>query len=101
MKKLNAIVRMPLVVALLAGCAAGGADSNVPTREFTDSLGRTVDVPEEITRVAVTGPLAQIVVFSAAPEKLVALASDWSESAQKYIDTDYCNFLRRQLLQRW
>lgn len=90
MKKLRSILCLALAVILLAGCApAGGADRNVPTVEFTDSLGRTVQVPEEITRVAVTGPLAQIVVFSAAPEMMVALASDWSEDAQNYIDTEY------------
>lgn len=91
MKKLKRILYLILVIVMLTGCTAGGQREDIPTVEFTDSLGRTVQVPAEITRVAVTGPLAQIVVFSAAPERMVALASDWSEDAQNYIDTDYYN----------
>lgn len=91
MGKLNRILCLILVIVLLAGCAAGQRRQDGPTVDFTDSLGRTVQVPEQITRVAVTGPLAQIVVFSAAPERMVALASDWSEDAHHYIDAQYAN----------
>lgn len=92
MKKMKSVLCVVLAVVVLTGCASiGTGDPDAPTVLFTDSLGRTVTVPETITRVAVTGPLAQIVVFSAAPEMLTALASDWSEDAQQYIDTDYYN----------
>ena len=87
------IICFLLTIALLLGLAAcsegGGAEYTGPTREFTDSAGRTVTVPEQIDRVAVTGQLAQIMVFSAAPDKLIALASEWSADAEGYIDGKY------------
>lgn len=90
MRKMKSVLCIVLILVLLTGCIkSGSAAADDPTVAFTDSLGRTVDVPSVITRVAVTGPLAQIVVFSAAPEMLTALASDWSEDAQRYIDPQY------------
>lgn len=58
---------------------------------FTDSAGRTVEVPAAIERIAVSGPLAQIVLFALCPEKLVGIATAWNESAKAYLPTDYYN----------
>ena len=82
-----------LVISLLAGllgCTGVQKETYTgPTRDFADSAGRVVAVPEQIDRVAVTGQLAQIMVFAAAPEKMVGLASDWSSDAADYIDGEY------------
>jgi len=59
--------------------------------EFTDSVGRTVEVPANITKVAVSGPLAQIVLFALCPDKLVGIASAWDASAEEYLATEYYN----------
>lgn len=58
---------------------------------FTDSTGRKVEVPKNITRIAPSGPLAQIVLFAIAPEMFVGLASEWSPVAEQYLDTKYYN----------
>lgn len=55
------------------------------TRAFTDSTGTTFTLPESITRVAVTGPLAQYAVFAIAPEMLVGFAASWGENARGII----------------
>ena len=55
---------------------------------FTDSVGRTVEVPAEITSVAVSGPLAQMVLFALCPDKLVGIADEWDASAEQYLATD-------------
>ena len=55
------------------------------TRKFTDSVGRTVELPYEITKVAVSGPLTQIVLFALCPDKLVGVSGAWSKDAEKYI----------------
>lgn len=91
MKKRVFCLVMALVMLLCAGCGSAAQVYEDPGeyRDFTDSAGRSVSVPENITRVAVTGQLAQIVVFSLAPDKLVAIASDWSADAQEYIDEKY------------
>ncbi len=56
---------------------------------FTDSVGRTVEVPAEISRVAISGPLAQVVLFALAPDKLVGIAAEWSKEAEQYLPTEY------------
>lgn len=60
-------------------------------REFTDSVGRTVELPYEITKVAVSGPLTQIVLFALCPDKLVGVSDAWSKDAEKYIAAEYYN----------
>ncbi len=58
---------------------------------FTDSAGREVELPNTIDRVAVSGPLAQIVLFALCPEKLVGIASKWDKTAEKFLATEYYN----------
>ncbi|MGN0424458.1 MAG: ABC transporter substrate-binding protein [Acetatifactor sp.] len=58
-------------------------------RQFTDSVGRTVTIPAQVDQIAVTGPMAQIVVFALCPEKLVGIADKWSSQAEDYIQTQY------------
>lgn len=58
-------------------------------RTWTDSVGREVEIPSNIEKVALSGPLAQIVLYAFAPEMLVGFSNDWSEDAQKYIPDEY------------
>lgn len=61
------------------------------TREFTDSLGRTVEVPAEITSIAPSGFLAQQVLLTVAPEKMVCLGSSLSESQAHFFGEQYAD----------
>ncbi len=61
------------------------------TVEYTDDTGRTLTIPAEITRVAVSGPMSQIVLFALAPEKLVATANKWDPGAEAYFAPEYFN----------
>ncbi len=68
-------------------------ESETPADEtvlFTDSVGREVEVPAQITRIAASGALAQIVIFALAPDALVGIASAWSDDAAQYLDSKYC-----------
>lgn len=106
MKKSNVkgkVILLALVWMLsmaLAGCAgntkkeAAKEKTNVEetkseTRIFTDSAGREVELPTKIQTVAPSGPLAQIVLYTACPDKLAGVASDFSEDTKKYIDSKY------------
>ena len=74
----------------LSGC--GSAESSAPSaelREFTDSLGRTVLLPEKIEKLALSGPLTQIYVFPLCPELLAGFSTAFSEDAEKYIPEEY------------
>ena len=85
MKKALSILLALLLALSCAPCAmADGA-----TRSFTDSTGRTVELPAVIDRIAVSGPLAQIVVFALAPHQLVGVASAWDKTAESYLATEY------------
>ena len=53
--------------------------------DFTDSTGRTISVTEPITRVAVSGPTAQQVLLSFAPDLVVELATAIDAEQAKYL----------------
>lgn len=101
MKKIMVLLLALAMLAGIVGCAkkenkeqsieaAETAKEEVPeTRMFTDSTGRTVEIPYNVTRIAVSGPLAQIVVYSFAPETLVGWSSKWSVDAAGYIPEKY------------
>jgi len=59
------------------------------TRVFTDSCGRQVTVPTDVQKVAVSGPLAQMVVFAIAPDRMVGVSNAWDETAKEYFDAKY------------
>ena len=59
------------------------------TVQFTDSVGRVVELPADITKIAISGPLAQIVLFALCPDKLVGVASKWDATAEQYLATEY------------
>jgi len=58
---------------------------------FTDSAGRAVELPVNIEKVAVSGPLAQIALFALCPDKLAGVASAWDATAEQYLATEYYN----------
>lgn len=58
---------------------------------FTDSAGRQVEVPANITRFAPSGTLAQIVLFALAPDMFVGLTGEWDAEAEQYLDSNYYN----------
>ena len=94
-KKLFSVILVLIMVVSMAGCmpqgAAEGKKNKDTTKVFTDSLGREVTLDADITKIAVSGPLAQIVVFALAPDKLVGIATKWDSSAEKFLDTEYYN----------
>ena len=107
-KSLVLFLTLMMCVSLFA-CAAKPAEAAatpapvateapVPTEEpvpatvqFTDSVGRVVELPADITKIAISGPLAQIVLFALCPDKLVGVASKWDATAEQYLATEYYN----------
>ena len=86
MKRTLTLLLALLMVAAL--CPAAQADTHA-TRAFTDSVGRTVELPADLEKVAVSGPLAQIVLFALCPDKLAGIASRWDETAAQFFDAKY------------
>ena len=88
-KRLIALLLSLIMCWSLAACGSNTASSGEITTVFTDSCGRNVEVPAQIDGIAVTGPLAQIIVFALAPDKLVGIANAWDNIALAYIPESY------------
>lgn len=71
--------------------ANGQAASTQQTREFTDSAGRTVEVPANIDRIAPSGFTAQQVLLTMAPDKMVGLAQNLSDDQVKIFGDEFAN----------
>ncbi|MCH4184420.1 MAG: ABC transporter substrate-binding protein [Eggerthellaceae bacterium] len=100
--------RVKILVSALAACALvvciGGCASNVKTTggdtqqatstdtvSFTDSAGRQVDIPKDVERVAGSGPIAQQILLTFAPEKMVGLSNSLSDDQAKYLGQQYAD----------
>jgi iron complex transport system substrate-binding protein len=94
---LAVLLAVCLLILTAAGCGSSAPASSAPTPtpadkvSFTDSAGRTVELPAKITKIVPSGQLAQIVLFALAPDLLAGLSNKWSESAEKFLATNYYN----------
>lgn len=79
------IALLLVLSVLLCGCAAGSAQATGKTREFTDSTGRTVTLPETVTKIAISGPLSQVYIIPLAGDMLVGVSNAFSSDAEVYL----------------
>ena len=91
MKKQIAFLLTLSLLVSFTGCRKENppAESTAATFVFTDDCGRDVSVPEEVSRIVASGPLAQIMLYTIAPDMLVGLASRWSSSAEGIVPKKY------------
>lgn len=91
MKKNYQIILIIAAVLVIAGIAAvvmsGAASANTPssvshgnsTKTISDMLGRTLVVPQTITRVLSTEPPTTILTYVLAPDKLIGVNFDLNQ----------------------
>ena len=95
MKKLIALLLAAAMVLSMAACGAAapasGKDESGETVVFTDDAGREVEIPAEISRIVPTGPVAQAMLYSLAPEMFVGLAAKWNSFADGIVPEEYLN----------
>lgn len=115
MKKSNRLMAFIVVCMLslsLVGCSGsvssaqtdqrvGGSGTESPSADlyhkngngyvFTDDAGREVTLPDNIERIAPTGPLAQVVLYTLCPDKMAGWASEFSDEQKEYINEKYSN----------
>ena len=89
-KRIVLLTVLLLLLLLLVGCGQQAAE-NPPaeTYSFTDSAGRTVEIPKQIDRIAPSGGLAQMALFAIAPDKLVGVSGQWKDTALPYVGDQY------------
>lgn len=83
MKRLIALLLATILMLSLCAGALG------ETAVFTDDLGREVTVPQEISRIMVSGPLPQIYAYGIAPDMFVGLASKWYDTSKGIIPQEH------------
>lgn len=59
------------------------------TTKFVDSVGREVEIPVKLERVAPSGHLAQMIMYSINPDQLVGWGRLPNKAAQKFIPQKY------------
>lgn len=89
---LSACGAEPAVEATPAAEPSAAATADAATREFTDSTGRTVTVPNEVTSVAVSGPLTQTYAIPLVGDLMVGVSNYIAEDIEKYLP-DYISTL--------
>lgn len=87
---------------VLIGCSGGTQVDTKATTEnkaeqastftFTDSAGREVEVPKEVTLIAPSGHTAQQVILTMAPDKIVGLSQELTESQLKYFGDKFATY---------
>lgn len=86
MKRFLAFLLSAVMLLSLAACGSTTtASGSAKTQEFTDSTGRTVTIPAEITKIAITGPLSQVYILPLAGDLLVGVSNAYAEDAALYL----------------
>ncbi|MDR0527917.1 MAG: ABC transporter substrate-binding protein [Spirochaetaceae bacterium] len=83
------LVFMALICVFAASCARKKPVSETATRVWSDSLGREVTLPVKIERIAPSGPLAQIILYSLCPDRIIGWSNSFSEEQKRYIPQKY------------
>ena len=79
-------------VMLSGGCGQSAAPAQEEVMvEYTDSTGRTVMIPEKITKIAISGPLSQVYILPLAGDMLVGVSKAFAEDAEKYLPEEIFN----------
>ncbi len=95
-KAIAIVTALSLCCLLLAGCGtsnsqdssnASATDSQAQAVSVTDGAGRTVEIPspENLTSIYPTSPIAQMYLFTMAPEKAGGTNTDYTEYELKYM----------------
>ena len=97
MKRILRVKILPIILtaAMILSLSACGtkpaekASQEEPVRRYVDAVGREVELPEQIDRVAVSGPMAQMLLFALCPDRLVGIATQWDPRAEEYLEEKY------------
>lgn len=84
-KKISLLVVFALVFSLASCSTPVQYGDDIETVMFTDSAGRTVEVPKDITRVAPSGAVATMILATLCPEYMVCVSSTPSSNQYKYL----------------
>lgn len=88
-KSLSVLLAAALLLSLLSACGGGAEKAAGGTHSFTDSCGRTVDVPDDVEKIVPSGSLAQMILYTVCPDKLQSLSAAPTKRQEKYFGAAY------------
>jgi iron complex transport system substrate-binding protein len=90
-KILVALIALIAIVAVVAGYMSYGNSNSLTGTTITDMMGRSIAVPEPITKVLATSPPLTNLVYMVAPDKLGGWNSNLTAKEKKYMPSKYQN----------
>lgn len=91
-KIISIILSVVMIVCSIAGCSSNSSMQSTDLTQmtsYTDDLGRTVDIPQNIERVASSGPISDVFLYSVCPDKMVGFATQFPTMAEGFIPESY------------
>lgn len=93
MKRINKIISLVLTLTMLigviSGCTSNTANTSTETVSYTDDIGRTVEIPTNIERVASSGAISDVFLYTICPDKMVGFATKFPAMADGFIPQQY------------
>ena len=84
-RRITLLIIAAQIIFMTACGTAVSYSEDIQTTIFTDSSGRKVEIPTDITRVAPSGSVATMILATICPEYMVSVSSTPSSSQYKYL----------------
>ena len=97
MEKKTKIVILIMVLLVILGVATHffltpSTVENSGSRNVTDMINRSVEIPGSVGNVVATSPPMTTVLYMIAPDKLKAVNFQWTDEELKYVPGQYANY---------
>lgn len=94
MEKKTKIVILMIVILVIVGLATHffltpSTVENSGSRNVTDMINRSVEIPGTVNNVVATSPPMTTVIYMIAPEKLTAVNFQWNDNELEYVPSQY------------
>lgn len=94
MEKKNKIIILILILLVAGGIATHlfltpSTVENSGSKNITDMLGRSIEIPASVNSVVATSPPMTTVIYMIAPEKLKALNFQWTDEELEFVPFQY------------
>lgn len=94
-KKTKIVILIMLLLVILAVAThmflTPSTVENSGSRNITDMINRSVEIPGSVDNVVATSPPMTTVIYMIAPEKLKAVNFQWNDEELKFVPSQYAN----------
>ena len=95
-KKIKVVILL-LIILVIGGVATHlfltpSTVETVGSKNITDMVGRSVEIPASVNNVVATSPPMTTVLYMIAPDKLKAVNFQWTDDELEYVPSQYANY---------